>query len=121
MIATPILLIKGSIGRLPFVFETLLWLSVWIFGEIHLGCDIFDACIFIDLNFDMSINLSTLPASEKNTIELDKQASFLVWKLKQGKAVASDIDQQAAKIIDQQEQALFLESVAKYKRVMGVV
>ncbi len=68
----------------------------------------------------MSINLSTLPASEKNKIELDKQASFLVWKLREAKAMPDEIDQQAAKIADDEEKAPFLESVEKYKRVMGV-
>lgn len=68
----------------------------------------------------MSINLSTLPASEKNKIELDKQASFLVWKLREAKAVPDEIDREAAKIADEEEKASFLESVAKYKRVMGV-
>ncbi|MDC5818810.1 DUF3283 family protein [Vibrio europaeus] len=68
----------------------------------------------------MSINLSTLPVSEKNKIELDKQASFLVWKLREAKAVPDEIDQEAAKIVDEEEKASFLESVAKYKRVMGV-
>lgn len=68
----------------------------------------------------MSINLSTLPVSEKNKIELDKQASFLVWKLREAKAVPDEIDQQAAKIVDDAEKASFLESVDKYKRVMGV-
>ncbi|MCG9579353.1 DUF3283 family protein [Vibrio tubiashii] len=68
----------------------------------------------------MSINLSTLPASEKNKIELDKQASFLVWKLREAKAVPDEIDQEAAKIANEEEKASFLESVAKYKRVMGV-
>lgn len=68
----------------------------------------------------MSINLSTLPATEKNKIELDKQASFLVWKLREAKAIPDEIDQEAAKIFDEEEKAVFLESVAKYKRVMGV-
>jgi hypothetical protein len=68
----------------------------------------------------MSINLSNLSASEKNKIELDKQASFLVWKLREAKAGPDEIDQAAAKIADDEEQASFLESVAIYKRVMGV-
>ncbi|NVD08625.1 DUF3283 family protein [Vibrio sp. JPW-9-11-11] len=68
----------------------------------------------------MSINLSTLPPSEKNKIELDKQASFLVWKLREAKAMPDEIDQQADKITDADEKASFLESVEKYKRVMGV-
>ncbi|WP_100751711.1 DUF3283 family protein [Vibrio salilacus] len=68
----------------------------------------------------MSINLSTLPPSEKNKIELDKQASFLVWKLREAKAMPDEINQQAARIADDAEKVSFLESVEKYKRVMGV-
>tara|TARA_Y100001956_G_C4118274_1_gene186028 strand:- start:89 stop:298 length:210 start_codon:yes stop_codon:yes gene_type:complete len=68
----------------------------------------------------MSINLSNLPAEEKNKVELDKQASFLVWKLREAKAVPDEIDQEAGKIRDDNERAFFLESVTKYKRVMGV-
>ncbi|MCG9681659.1 DUF3283 family protein [Vibrio sp. Isolate23] len=68
----------------------------------------------------MSINLSTLPANEKNKIELDKQASFFVWKMREAKAGPDEIDQQANKIQNEEERTAFLESVAKYKRVMGV-
>ncbi|MCG9781592.1 DUF3283 family protein [Vibrio brasiliensis] len=68
----------------------------------------------------MSINLSNLSASDKNKIELDKQASFLVWKLREAKAGPDEIEQAAAKIVDEEEKASFTESVAKYKRVMGV-
>ncbi|MBW3695229.1 DUF3283 family protein [Vibrio sp. T187] len=68
----------------------------------------------------MSINLSLLPPDEKNKIELDKQASFLVWKLKQAKSGPEAIVEQAAKIVDPQEKVWFEQSVEKYKRVMGV-
>jgi len=68
----------------------------------------------------MSINLSLLPPDEKNKIELDKQASFLVWKLKQAKSGPEAIVEQAAKIVDPEEKAWFEQSVEKYKRVMGV-
>lgn len=68
----------------------------------------------------MSINLSLLPPGEKNKIELDKQASFLIWKLREAKATPDEIEQQATKILDEQEKAWFLQSVEKYKRVMGV-
>ncbi|WP_114764926.1 DUF3283 family protein [Vibrio rhodolitus] len=68
----------------------------------------------------MSVNLSLLPADEKNKVELDKQAAFLVWKLKEAKAGPDEIDQQAGKIIDDAERAWFTECVAKYKRLMGV-
>ncbi|PWI32706.1 DUF3283 domain-containing protein [Vibrio albus] len=68
----------------------------------------------------MSINLSLLPPGEKNKIELDKQASFLVWKMKQAKAGPDDITATFTKIRDEQEQAWFQQSVDKYKKMMGV-
>jgi hypothetical protein len=68
----------------------------------------------------MSLNLSLLPPDEKNKIELDKQASFLVWKLKQAKCGPEAIVEQLAKINDADEKAFFHQSVDKYKRVMGV-
>ena len=68
----------------------------------------------------MSINLSTLPTKDKNKIELDKQASFLVWKLREAKANPEEITRSADKIQDPDERNIFLESVAKYKRIMGL-
>jgi hypothetical protein len=64
----------------------------------------------------MSINLSLLPPDEKNKIELDKQASFLVWKMKQAKAGPDEITAALNKIRDEQEQAWFQQSVEKYKK-----
>ncbi|MEF1230207.1 DUF3283 family protein, partial [Vibrio fortis] len=46
----------------------------------------------------MSINLSLLPPDEKNKIELDKQASFLVWQLKQAKCGPEAIVEEAMKL-----------------------
>ncbi|MCW8334708.1 DUF3283 family protein [Vibrio paucivorans] len=68
----------------------------------------------------MSINLSLLPADEKNKVELDKQASFLVWKLREAIAGPEEIIEQRDKIVDEQEKAWFDQSIEKYKRVMGV-
>ncbi len=68
----------------------------------------------------MSINLSLLPPDEKNQIELDKQASFLVWKLKQTRAGSDDIAAKLRTIRGEQEQIWFTQSVKKYKKVMGV-
>ncbi|MDA0149836.1 DUF3283 family protein [Vibrio sp. LaRot3] len=68
----------------------------------------------------MSINLSLLPADEKNRVELDKQASFLVWKMREAKGGPEEIDLQANKLIDENERTWFLECVAKYKRIMGI-
>ncbi len=68
----------------------------------------------------MSINLSLMPANEKNRIELDKQASFLVWKLKKAKAGPEVIDVQLRKLIDETQREWFIQSIDKYKRIMGV-
>lgn len=68
----------------------------------------------------MSFNLSLLPPDEKNKIELDKQASFLVWKLRESKSGPEAIEEQLSKINDADEKTFFQQSVEKYKRVMGV-
>ena len=68
----------------------------------------------------MSVNLSLLPASEKNKGELDKQASFLVWKLKEAKSGPEVIVQQANQLVDEAERTWFMQSVEKYKRMMGI-
>ncbi|OUJ46540.1 hypothetical protein BTM22_25360, partial [Vibrio parahaemolyticus] len=41
-----------------------------------------------------------LPPDEKNKIELDKQASFLVWKLREAKSGPEAIEEQLSKIND---------------------
>ncbi|MGC9401959.1 DUF3283 family protein [Vibrio genomosp. F10] len=69
----------------------------------------------------MTINLSQLPTDEKNKIELDKQASFLVWKLREAKAIPSEIIEQKNNITDEQQREWFEQSISKYKRVMGVM
>ncbi len=55
----------------------------------------------------MSFNLSLLPPDEKNKVELDKQASFLVWKLKEAKSGPEVIDEQLSKINDADEKVFF--------------
>jgi hypothetical protein len=67
------------------------------------------------------MNLSLLPAAEKNKIELDKQASFFVWQLKQGQAGPDVLFSEAQKIKDAAEREFFEQAIQKYKRVMGVV
>ena len=69
----------------------------------------------------MSFNLAELSAEEKNRIELDKQAAFLVWKLKQGKAGPEILAQHQEKIRSAAEQSWFQQSVDKYKKVMSVM
>ncbi|GLQ76134.1 DUF3283 domain-containing protein [Vibrio sp. vnigr-6D03] len=68
----------------------------------------------------MSFNLSLLPSEEKNEVEIDKQASFLVWKIKQAQAGPEVLVEHKSKLKLESEVELFEQSVAKYKRVMGV-
>ncbi|OEF28156.1 DUF3283 family protein [Vibrio rumoiensis] len=68
----------------------------------------------------MSINLSLLPSAEKNKIELDKQASYAVWQLKQAKAGPDLLISEAEKIRNQGERDFFEQAIQKYKRIMGV-
>lgn len=68
----------------------------------------------------MSINLSLLPSIEKNKIELDKQASYAVWQLKQAKVGPEWLLTEAEKIRHEDERIFFEQAVQKYKRIMGV-
>ncbi|WP_105901098.1 DUF3283 family protein [Vibrio gangliei] len=68
----------------------------------------------------MSVNLSLLPPAEKNKIELDKQASYAVWQLKQAKAGPELLVNEAQKIRDENERLFYEQAVQKYKRIMGV-
>ena len=67
----------------------------------------------------MSINLSTLPAKDKNKIELDKQASFLVWKLREAKASPEEITRSADKIQDPDERNIFLDSSLQIEEIQA--
>jgi hypothetical protein len=68
----------------------------------------------------MSFNLSLLAPDEKNKVELDKQASFLVWRMKEAKCGPEAIIERANKITDLREKAFFEQSIEKYKRAMRV-
>lgn len=69
----------------------------------------------------MLINLSLLPSDEKNKIELDKQASYLVWQLKQAKIAPDGVLKACEKIRDEQQRAFFEQSIQKYKQMMQVI
>ncbi len=69
----------------------------------------------------MSFNLALLDVNEKNKIELDKQASFLVWKMKQAKGGPEEITKQLTNLTSEEDKEWFQQSVDKYKRVMGVM
>ncbi|WP_339386563.1 DUF3283 family protein [Vibrio caribbeanicus] len=68
----------------------------------------------------MSVNLSNLPIEEKNIIELEKQAAFLVWQIRESKAMPEQIETQANKISDSREKEAFLDFITKYKQIMNV-
>lgn len=68
----------------------------------------------------MTINLSLLPSAEKNKIELEKQASYAVWQLKQAKVGPDLLISEAEKIRNPDERAFFEQAIQKYKRIMGV-
>ncbi|GAL09588.1 hypothetical protein JCM19233_565 [Vibrio astriarenae] len=68
----------------------------------------------------MSFNLSLLPSDEKNTIELDKQASFIVWKVKNGKGTFEEVQTQLDKLTNPAEKEVFQSSVMKYRQMMGL-
>ncbi|GLR73979.1 DUF3283 family protein [Aliivibrio sifiae] len=65
-------------------------------------------------------NLSLLPPKEKNEIELDKQAAFFVWKVKNAKAGPDLWITEANKLEDEAERLFFQQSIEKYKSKMGV-
>jgi len=68
----------------------------------------------------MSVNLSSLPKHEKNKVELDKQASYLVWQIKHGESTHDAISNVLDTIVDEQEKAWFQNSIDKYKRMMSL-
>ncbi|MEZ8140494.1 DUF3283 family protein [Enterovibrio sp. FF113] len=68
----------------------------------------------------MSYNLALLPADEKQKIELDKQASYAVWQVKNGLAERSTFTQQAQALNNEDERAHFVNCVEKYSKIMGL-
>ncbi|MDO6500924.1 DUF3283 family protein [Photobacterium sanguinicancri] len=65
-------------------------------------------------------NLTLLSPAEKNRIELDKQAAYIVWQLKNAKAGYEAITTQAESITDDDERDFFNHAITKYKIKMGV-
>ncbi len=68
----------------------------------------------------MKYNLSLLDADAKYDIELDKQASFAVWKVKHGLAPVESLAQAREGFQDPRHKAVFDESVTKYRSVMSI-
>ncbi|MCJ2377589.1 DUF3283 family protein [Vibrio sp. ZSDZ34] len=65
-------------------------------------------------------NLSLLPPEDKNRIEIDKQASYIVWQIKEAKIGPEAISTQLAKLLNEAEKEWFEQCVSKYKKIMGV-
>ncbi len=65
-------------------------------------------------------NLTLLSQAEKNRIELDKQAAYVVWQIKNAKRGYEAIAEVSNNIEDDDEREFFDNAVTKYKTKMGV-
>ncbi|KLV09781.1 MULTISPECIES: DUF3283 family protein [Photobacterium] len=65
-------------------------------------------------------NLTLLSDAERNRIELDKQAAYAVWQVKQAKVGYEVFAEIANKIDDDDEREFFEQAVMKYKQQMGL-
>lgn len=68
----------------------------------------------------MSFNLANKSSEERLRIELDKQASFMVWQLKEGKIAVDEISNKIRMLRTEQEIDWFQQSIEEYKKIMGV-
>ena len=65
-------------------------------------------------------NLTHLSDSERMRIELDKQASYTVWKVKNGKVGYEAFAELTNSIEDDDEREFCQQAIIKYKSQMGV-
>ncbi|MGF1699579.1 DUF3283 family protein [Photobacterium makurazakiensis] len=65
-------------------------------------------------------NLAQLSDAEKNRVELDKQAAYSVWQVKNAKKGYEVFAEIANNISDDDERDFFERAVTKYKMQMGV-
>ncbi|MCG7586923.1 DUF3283 family protein [Photobacterium sp. OFAV2-7] len=65
-------------------------------------------------------NLTLLSDAEKNRVELDKQAAYAVWQVKNAKKGYEVFAELSNNIDDDDERDFFERSVSKYKSQMGV-
>jgi hypothetical protein len=84
------------------------------------ACGIFHALDVWIVLFIMTINLAELSAEERTKIELDKQAAFIIWQIKQGQVSFDAITQAQGKLRSEQELMWFQQSIDDYKQIMGV-
>lgn len=64
-----------------------------------------------------SYNLALLPSDEKQAIELDKQAAYDVWKVKNGEEPDFYLEQQKAKFTDPDQLAIYQQSLERYRAI----
>ena len=69
----------------------------------------------------MLYNLAELDAEKKNQIELDKQAAFFVWQLKQSVIGPDVIIKYSQALRSENDKVCFEQSISKYKKQMGIV
>lgn len=65
-------------------------------------------------------NLTQLSDTERMRIELDKQAAYTVWKVKNGKVGYEAFAELTNNIEDDDERDFCQQAVMKYKTLMGV-
>ena len=63
-------------------------------------------------------NLALLPSDEKQAIELDKQAAYDVWKVRNGHEPEFYLEQQKIKISDAKQQSLYVNALDLYKTLI---
>ncbi|RQW65032.1 DUF3283 family protein [Vibrio viridaestus] len=68
----------------------------------------------------MSFNLANKSSQDRLRIELDKQASYIVWQLKQGKTTVDEVNSKLRSFREEQDKDWFIESLEHYKKIMGV-
>ncbi|MDC0611986.1 DUF3283 family protein [Vibrio sp.] len=68
----------------------------------------------------MSFNLANKSSQDRLRIELDKQASYIVWRLKQGKTTVDEVNSKLRSFREEQDKDWFIESLEHYKKIMGV-
>ncbi|MGX9416427.1 DUF3283 family protein [Vibrio sp. RC27] len=69
----------------------------------------------------MLYNLAELDADTKNRIEIDKQAAYFIWQLKQSMIGPDVISKYSQALRSDDDKVCFEDSINKYKKQMGVV
>ena len=65
-------------------------------------------------------NLSLLAPEDKKKIELEKQASYAIWKVKNGFSDRRTLERDVEAIRDENDRNLFLNFLEKHEHMMGI-